>query len=263
MKVLSSEHKNDTTPSQLVSAFDYRIIYVKSGEAVLKIGNTDFILSGNQLLLLTALEEHTVSVTNPPFQYYSFSIAREDVKLLFGSSLFSSLFFKHSKNAYHIFDFSETHADIETLVARIEKEFETANGKCSEMFGPLIKLLILEMYKANPSPFSNELRANKAMQKIQEYIELHFDEDITVEQLAKSAFLTAPYLSHSFKRYSGYSPKQYLTYIRILSAKKLLLTTNLPVNDVCRKIGFSDINNFIRTFKGFYGITPKKYREKK
>ena len=106
----------------------------------------------------------------------------------------------------------------------------------------------------------NTVRQNKARQKICEYVEAISGEEITVEKLAESVFLSPPDLSHSFKSFSGFSPKQYLTAVRLVNANKLLTTTNLSINEICRKAGFSDINNFIRTFKSFYGTTPKKFR---
>lgn len=263
MQVLSSAQKNDITPSQLLSNLDYEIIYAKSGKAIFKIGDTDFILSEKQLLLLTSFEEHTLSVVTAPFEYYSFSVSRDEIKKMFGNPLFVSVFLRRSKNSYHIFDFSESFFEAETIINQIEKEAELNGDRKNEMLVPLTKLLILEMYKVNPAPFSNALFTNKKMQNIQEYIETHFEENISVDKLAKSVFLTAPYLSHSFKSFSGYSPKQYLTLLRLTKAKQLLLTTNLSISDICRKIGFSDVNNFIRTFKEVYGKTPKKFRSDK
>lgn len=260
MKILASAQKNDITPSQLLSSFDYEIFYVKSGKAIFKMGDTDFILSEKQLLLLTSLEEHSLSVTSPPFEYYSFSVSRDEIKSMFGNPLFVSVFLKRSKNSYHIFDFSNNFSEAEIIINQIEKEALSNSEFKDEMTVPLTKLLILEMYKVNPAPFSNAQFSNKKMQNIQEYIETHFEENISVDRLAKSVFLTAPYLSHSFKSFSGYSPKQYLTLLRLTRAKQLLLTTNLPIASVCSKIGFSDVNNFIRTFKEFYGKTPKKFR---
>ena len=80
---------------------------------------------------------------------------------------------------------------------------------------------MLEIYKLNPSPFGNTERQNKSMQKIREYIDAHYGEEITVEKLAESAYLSPPYLSHSFKSFSGFSPKQYLTAVRLVNANKL------------------------------------------
>lgn len=58
--------------------FDF--IYAKDGEAVIKSGDTDFILSGGQMLIVSSADGKTMSVTKAPFKYYSFSLASEEVK---------------------------------------------------------------------------------------------------------------------------------------------------------------------------------------
>lgn len=58
--------------------FDF--IYAKDGEAVIKSGDTDFILSGGQMLIVSSADGKTMSVTKAPFKYYSFSLASEEIK---------------------------------------------------------------------------------------------------------------------------------------------------------------------------------------
>ena len=259
MQVLSSSQKKDITPSQLLPQSMFDFIYAKDGEAVIKSGDTDFILSGGQMLIVSSADGKTMSVTKAPFKYYSFSLASEEIKKILGNSSISSFFAKKFKSSYHIFDFSESNI-AEELCSQLEKEYQSPYVVAGNTAEVLLKLLMLEIYKLNPSPFGNTERQNKSMQKIREYIDAHYGEEITVEKLAESAYLSPPYLSHSFKSFSGFSPKQYLTAVRLVNANKLLTTTNLSINEICRKAGFSDINNFIRTFKSFYGTTPKKFR---
>lgn len=83
--------------------FDF--IYAKDGEAVIKSGDTDFILSGGQMLIVSSADGKTMSVTKAPFKYYSFSLASEEVKKILGNSSISSFFAKKFKSSYHIFDF--------------------------------------------------------------------------------------------------------------------------------------------------------------
>ena len=76
MQVLSSSQKKDITPSQLLPESMFDFIYAKDGEAVIKSGDTDFILSGGQMLIVSSADGKTMSVTKAPFKYYSFSRER-------------------------------------------------------------------------------------------------------------------------------------------------------------------------------------------
>ena len=73
-------------------------------------------------------------------------------------------------------------------------------------------------------------------------------------------YISLFYLSHSFKKLTGYSPKQYLLLTRMSYARELLITTDTAVKVITDQCGFNDVNNFIRVFKREYQMTPKQYR---
>ena len=123
MQVLSSSQKKDITPSQLLPESMFDFIYAKDGEAVIKSGDTDFILSGGQMLIVSSADGKTMSVTKAPFKYYSFSLASEEVKKILGNSSISSFFAKKFKSSYHIFDFSES-SIAEELCSQLERSIK-------------------------------------------------------------------------------------------------------------------------------------------
>ena len=94
----------------------------------------------------------------------------------------------------------------------------------------------------------------------QRYIDAHFTEELTMDELARHAFLSPSYLSHAFREWTGYSPKQYILLSRIALARELLTTTDYDVADVAGRCGFGDVSNFIRYFKKETGSTPGRYR---
>ena len=136
MQVLSSSQKKDITPSQLLPESVFDFIYAKGGEAVIKSGDTDFILSGGQMLIVSSADGKSLSVTKAPFEYYSFSLASEEVKKILGNSSISSFFAKKFKSSYHIFDFSES-SIAEELCSQLEKEYRSpyiVSGNTNHMY---------------------------------------------------------------------------------------------------------------------------------
>ena len=98
--------------------------------------------------------------------------------------------------------------------------------------------------------------------QVQQYIEEHFTQELTVTGLAERFFISPCHLTHSFKEQVGYSPKQYLRLLRLAYAKELMETTDLPVAEAAVRAGFADVNHFIRSFRETYGVPPGKWRNR-
>lgn len=92
------------------------------------------------------------------------------------------------------------------------------------------------------------------------YMERNYTEKLTLDQLAEKAHINKYHLSREFKKYTGFSPNDYLISLRINSAKDLLSSTTLPACKIAYQVGIFDINNFNSLFKKRVGMTPIQYR---
>lgn len=92
------------------------------------------------------------------------------------------------------------------------------------------------------------------------WINEHFSEDITVEELADRAGLSQFHFIRVFKRETGFTPHEYIVNTRIGAAKYLLKNSPLPVKDICFRAGFSCESVFCSSFKRRLGMTPMQYR---
>ena len=88
----------------------------------------------------------------------------------------------------------------------------------------------------------------------------HYADPITLDDLSKRFNLSKFYLQRTFTRCIGLSPQQYRQNIRLTQAKKLLRTTNTPINLIASQVGFETTSSFITAFKKFENTTPLKYR---
>ncbi len=96
-----------------------------------------------------------------------------------------------------------------------------------------------------------------------DFIENNYGTDITVESLASRIFMSESYFYKIFKEYTGISPYQYLTKVRVKQAETLLNTTKLQVKYISNAVGFKSVNHFISHFKKQTGMTPIEYRKNK
>ena len=98
--------------------------------------------------------------------------------------------------------------------------------------------------------------------RVQDYLNNHYDENISLEQLAESHYITPAYLSFLFKDIFGINFLDYLQNIRLENAKSLLKTGSYKIKTVAEMTGFNDQHYFSRVFKKLTGISPREYVEK-
>lgn len=102
---------------------------------------------------------------------------------------------------------------------------------------------------------------NTVVRQALRYIEEHFSEKFSVEEIAKHLNVSAPYLSQCFKEETGVSLKKYLIMCRMQQAKHLLLSTDDPVCMVACSVGYDDYRQFSKMFKALTGVSPAKCRK--
>lgn len=93
------------------------------------------------------------------------------------------------------------------------------------------------------------------------YIVEHIQETITVEELAASHYISPDYLTRLFKKKFGKNLSAYIKEQRMFLAKELLENTNLTVTMISAKAGYENYSAFITSFKKFYGMPPREYRQ--
>ncbi|MDY2654811.1 MULTISPECIES: AraC family ligand binding domain-containing protein [Eisenbergiella] len=103
------------------------------------------------------------------------------------------------------------------------------------------------------------LRPNRQIQSLCQYMEEHFAENVTLDELLSITDFGKSYLLRSFTRQTGVSPYRYLQTIRLDKAKRFLEEGIAPI-DAAGMAGFSDQSHFTHFFKEFIGLTPKQYQ---
>ncbi len=94
------------------------------------------------------------------------------------------------------------------------------------------------------------------------YIQDNINNDLTRTELANFVHLHPDYLSTMFHRKMGISLSEYITRERIQAAKKLLISTDLPISEVATRTGFQTISYFSKQFKRLENMTPYQFRNK-
>lgn len=151
--------------------------------------------------------------------------------------------------ALKVFDYLLKPIRIEVLEERLQQ----ALAKKAE-------LLILSNYKTKKP--KKEKEKEDPVSRIRDYIEANIETELTREQLGKALFMNPDYVARIFREKQGQSLNDYIRNRRIARAKKLLRETDMPLSDICARIGYSYNTYFFNTFKKATGVSPNDYRSK-
>jgi AraC-like DNA-binding protein len=102
-----------------------------------------------------------------------------------------------------------------------------------------------------------------SIDEVCEYITRHHREPLTVERLAALAGLSPFHFIRRFRAAVGVTPHRYLRDRRLERADELLVTTSLPITEICDRVGFQSLGSFSSLFKRSSGETPSIYRAKR
>lgn len=97
--------------------------------------------------------------------------------------------------------------------------------------------------------------------RICEYIQTHYADPLTLNDLAASFYISPSYLSHLFARKKQVAIVKYIGDVRLEKAVEFLKNTELSISDIAERTGYSDGNYFAKAFKKKYGKSPTDYRK--
>jgi AraC-like DNA-binding protein/ligand-binding sensor protein len=106
------------------------------------------------------------------------------------------------------------------------------------------------------------IRHASVLRRAERYIWDNYTRKVSLEEIAKTSGLSAPYFSTTFKEEMGENLSRYLNRLRIERAASLLTETGKSLNEIAGLCGFEDQSWFSKLFKSFTGMSPGKYREK-
>lgn len=141
------------------------------------------------------------------------------------------------------------------LIEAVEEAVQEVEKK--ERAGLIEKVVDTKLVDANTQNPSNREPIREAI----DYINNHLRNELTQKEVADYVHLNPSYLSSLFKEHVKLTFSEYVTRRRIQRAKELLMTTNLPINDISEESGYKTAKYFIKIFRELEGMTPSAYRK--
>lgn len=171
---------------------------------------------------------------------------------------------ENSSSLVHLEKYSEEFDSlIHQIVAEKEKNEPGFDILLKSYSMQLIVLLLRETYydggMQEPSPLSFKTSEKSTIVRtIIAYMNKNYNEDISLDKVAKTTYLSPAYISKVFKEETGYSPINYLISIRLKKSRELLESGNISVKEAAEQVGYKDAYYFSKLFKKYYGFSPSK-----
>lgn len=130
--------------------------------------------------------------------------------------------------------------------------------KIFEQLSSLLTLLMEDSW--SPAKENKNPTGKRNLQDVKEYIDIHFNEKLLLDDLAEQFFINKYYLTRVFKEQFGLSISHYIMQQRITHAKHLLRFSDNTIEKIAVLCGMEDANYFSRVFRKVEGVAPGEYR---
>ena len=229
------------------------LFYIIGGKGQFLINDQLYPVNTNHLVIINPNVIHTeVSLNAQPLEYIVLGV--DGIELSISGT---------SNGQFCILDHFES-LDMASCLRNILREMEMKQPGYEDVCQAFMEILIIRLMRSTGLSLPSETSAvstNRQCAAVRRYIDLHFKEALTLEQLAEEGHMNKFYLSHAFKREYGVSPINYMISRRIEESKYLLAETDLSMSQIAQLLGFSSLSYFSQVFHRTQSISPKEYRQ--
>lgn len=230
----------------------YMLIYTTKGCGVVEYNNKRYILDERKICIIKR---------NDIVKYYPYNGSVWHLKWIFiegdACEHYYDICYSDGFDLTEIKSPEIVHGIIEGMKKNIKSPSILSDLACSALMQQLWNIII----EQRQDQALNRKDGVRHMQKCIEYMTGNLDQKITVDELARITNLSKAQFSRVFKKYTGFSPYNYLVHLRINQSKKLLIETDLPLENISQLTGFDGASHLIKYFKLHEGISPNKFKQ--
>lgn len=246
---ISSSHYDRDWKSMYHAHSFTELFYVMDGKGLFCTDEGQFPIEKDQLILINPNVRHTeTSSAEHPLNYIVLGI--DNLQYQF-------------KEHHTILDCKQYKTLLRALLREMLHELDEKKGSYELICHHYLSILTLKITQITGYTFSTIAPTTTPYEceKTKHYLDTHYQDTITLEQLARMVHRDKYYFAHMFTKSYGISPINYLLERRILHSKELLKHTTLSVTQIAQSTGFSSQNYFSQMFKKSTGATPLQYRK--
>ena len=238
------------------------LFYVINGQGAFLAEGSEFPVKQNDMVIINPHVQHTEkSLPGAPLNYIVLGI--EGLSFSFGrlataragvsSQPTPDTVYKHNMSKTNVYSY------LNIMLEEITEQQEDYEAVCQNLLEVLL-ICILRSGSLSVVPDNSRL-LNRECTQIKNYLDANYSETITLDSLAALTHMNKYYLAHTFTKYVGLSPINYLLQKRIQEGKSLLESTSYSIAQISDLLGFSSQSYFSQAFRKATGMTPMQYRK--
>lgn len=248
----------------------FEITYVQKGEGNYLVNGQEYSMKEGDLIIFNNVEPHGWTLLDDDMHLIVMIFAPEFVaekKSLFDTGYLKPFVERGSNFKNKIGREEPISHEIRKAIREIFQEWESKE----EGYHLMIKANTLRILTMLIRTYQDEsksdamLREKKnAMKRLQQafsYIDEHFCEKLTLDEVAAIAYMSPNYFSSYFKKMMNISFSEYVTRLRIMRVRELLRDENNNVTEAAMQCGFNNISNFYRLYKKHVGKPPREEKK--
>lgn len=232
------------------------LLYVYRGLGEYSVDGYHYPIQAGDILLYNQGSVHELaSVTEHPVEHYCFGIAHVQLTGLPRGHLteVGSGFVRPTEGC----------PEIRMLSQLLYETAESGRSYKENLSAHLLQSLLLLAVNLPSDERSEQSDAEAVLaNRIRQYMDVHFADNITLEDIAQALRISPSHASHVYKSVMGLSPIQYMIRCRIGEAQNLLIATDLPVVEIAAMVGYANSNHFNAIFRRKVGMPPAQYRKR-
>ena len=236
---------------------EFQLCWVCSGKLEYTVCGRSFSMDGSSLLLINCHQLHAVHAKEGAAQTVCFNFS----PALFHPFLARKLLEPLSLDTAFSYQILPLPAHDKVTLQRLRSwQEDPLNHLAAIAFLSGVMEKTLREWSAVSSPAESEDLI--VMQNTLNYLQSHFMEPLTLQDLCRAAMTGKNRLTALFTRYTGLPPVRYLNDYRLFEARNLVLYTEKPVSLISEETGFQQVSYFVQCFRQRYGLSPLQYRKR-
>lgn len=213
------------------------------------------------VIFISNYEPHAVVPVSSEYERYITAFNPYQLHTLLSSQLLRSVFSVHPIGFSHHIDLNPIGQEFDLLFQRFFQAYQSEKPHADEGVSVWLNALVRLLFEAFPNLFSEcSGHADSIVTQVRAELETNLRKRLELDSLAEKYFVSKYYLTHLFKKHTGYSLKEYQLLCRISRACELLSNRDYTIMEVASICGMNDVSNFSRYFRQCTGVTPSRYR---